>query len=271
MDLSTTEMITFAAMLVAAGVGAGIIAGLLGVGGGLVIVPVLSYILSHLGVHKDILHQVCVGTSLATIMATAWSSTAAHYRRGGVDLAFLKAYGPAVIFGVFLGAAIAAHVKGQTMTLIFAVVGTLLAAQIALGNPRWRLGNELPQGPLRLVIGTVIGTLSSMMGIGGGSITVPVMTMYGTQIHRAVGTAAATGFLIGVPGAIGYIIGGWGVEGLPPGSLGFVNVIALVLIIPTSVLCAPLGARLAHRLDMVVLRRIFAVFLVVTMAKMLFG
>lgn len=271
MSQDLTQLLPFAALLLVAGAGAGIIAGLLGVGGGIVVVPVLFHLFTHLGVDESIRMQVAVGTSLATIVATAWSSASAHYKRGTVDQAFLKGYGPMIVLGVLIGSAIASSVKGPVLTSVFAVVALVVALQIAFGNPNWKLGEHLPTGLGRLGIGTAIGALSAMMGIGGGSITVPVMTMYGAPVHRAVGTAAATGFIIGVPGTLGFIIGGWNAPNLPPGSFGFVSLVGLALIAPTSMLCAPLGAKLAHRLNTKMLRRVFAVFLGVTSLRMFYS
>jgi len=263
-----SQLLPFAALLLVAGAGAGIIAGLLGVGGGIVVVPVLFHLFSHLGVDEAIRMQVAVGTSLATIVATAWSSASAHYKRGTVDRDFLRSYGPYIVAGVLLGSAIAALVKGPALTLVFAVVALVVALQLSFGSPTWKLGEHMPTGWPRAAIGTVIGALSSMMGIGGGTMTVPLMAMYGAPVHRAVGTAAATGFMIGVPGMLGFIVGGWNAPNLPPGSLGFVSLVGLALVAPTSVLCAPFGARLAHRLDTKVLKRVFALFLAFTSARM---
>jgi uncharacterized membrane protein YfcA len=266
-----SQLLPFAGVLLVAGAGAGIIAGLLGVGGGIVVVPVLFHLFTSLGVDEAVRMQVAVGTSLATIVATAWSSTRAHYLRGTVDLTFLRSYGPVIVAGVLLGSAIASMVKGPALTSVFAVVALVVALQLSFGNPDWRFGDRLPGGWLRLAIGTTIGALSAMMGIGGGTMTVPVMTMYGTPVHRAVGTAAATGFIIGVPGMVGFVVGGWNAPNLPPGSLGFVSLVGLALIAPTSVLCAPFGAKLAHRLDTRILKRVFAVFLGFTSARMFYS
>lgn len=262
------QILPFAAILLVAGAFAGIIAGLLGVGGGIVVVPVLFNVFTQLGVDESIRMQVAVGTSLATIVATAWSSAAAHYKRGTVDRDFLKGYGPYIVVGVFLGSAIASHVKGPVLTTVFATVALVVALQIAFGRPEWKLGDSMPKGGLRAGIGTAIGAISAMIGIGGGSLTVPAMTMYGSPVHRAVGTAAATGFIIGIPGTIGFIIGGWNAPALPPASVGFISLVGLLMIAPTSVLCAPFGARLAHRMNTTVLRRVFAFFLAVNSVRM---
>jgi uncharacterized membrane protein YfcA len=271
MFVDFTQLLPFAALLLVAGAGAGIIAGLLGVGGGIVVVPVLYHLFTHLGIDEAVRMQVAVGTSLATIVATAWSSASAHYRRGTVDPFVLKTYGPVIVAGVLLGSAVAAWVKGPALTAVFAVVALLVALQLSFGNPHWKLGTELPKGLGRLGIGTMIGALSAMMGIGGGTMTVPVMTMYGYPVHKAVGTAAAMGFIIGVPGTIGFIVGGWDAPGRPPGSLGFVSLAGLALIVPMSMLTAPLGAKLAHRLNTVALKRVFALFLGFTSARMFYG
>lgn len=266
-----SQLLPFAALLLVAGAGAGIIAGLLGVGGGIVVVPVLFHLFSHLGVDEAIRMQVAVGTSLATIVATAWSSAAAHYKRGTVDRGFLRGYGPWVVAGVLAGSTVASLVKGPALTAVFAVVALAVALQLSFGSPDWKLGDTLPGGWLRATVGTLIGALSSMMGIGGGTMTVPFMTMYGIPVHRAVGTSAATGFIIGVPGMIGFVVGGWNAPNLPPGCLGFVSLVGLALIAPTSVLCAPLGARLAHRLNTRVLKRVFSLFLAFTSARMFYS
>lgn len=268
MPADLSALLPFAALLLAAGMFAGVIAGLLGVGGGLVVVPVLFHLFTHFGIDESVRMKVAVATSLATIVATAWSSARSHWKRGTVDAAVLKSYGPVIFAGVLAGTVIATWVRGPVLTGVFATVALVVAVHIAFGKPHWRLGPQLPQGAGRLAIGGAIGALSAMMGIGGGTMTVPVMTLYGHPVHRAVGTAAAMGFVIGVPGTLGFVVGGWGVAGVPPYSLGYVSLLGLALIAPTSMLCAPLGARLAHSLDTTMLRRVFAAFLGVTALRM---
>lgn len=271
MTSDLAALLPFALVLLTAGAAAGIIAGLLGVGGGIVIVPVLFHLFTLLGLDEAVRMKVAVGTSLATIVATAWSSASAHYKRGTVDPVFLKSYGPVIFTGVLAGTVIATWVRGPVLTGVFAVVALAVATHIAFGKPHWRLGGSLPRGAGRIVIGGTIGALSAMMGIGGGTMTVPVMTLFGYPVHRAVGTAAAMGFVIGVPGTVGFVIGGWGVDGTPPFSLGYVSLLGLALIAPTSMLCAPLGARLAHALDTRALRRVFAAFLAFTSLRMVWS
>lgn len=271
MNFDLPHLLPFAGLLLGAGAVAGVIAGLLGVGGGIVVVPVLFHLFTALGVDDSVRMKVAVGTSLATIVATAWSSASAHWRRGTVDRDFLRGYGPVIVAGVLAGSAVAATVKGPALSLVFAVVALGVALQIAFGSPHWTLGDRLPGGWKRVGIGGTIGALSAMMGIGGGIMTVPVMTMYGTPPHRAVGTAAATGFIIGVPGTLGFMAGGWGDPHLPPLSLGYVSLAGLALVAPTSMLLAPVGARLAHTLDTRMLRRVFALFLGFTSLRMLWN
>ncbi len=261
-------LLPFALPLLAAGAAAGLLAGLLGIGGGIIVVPVLYQLFGALGVDDQLRIKLAVGTSLATIVVTGWSSAAAHWRRGAVDFGFLRGFGPFIVAGVLAGSALATWVRGPALTGLFAVLALAVALQMAFGSPEWRLGDGLPAGWRRLAIGGAIGTLSAMLGIGGGVLTVPVMTMYGTPARRAVGTSAATGILIGVPGTLGFMVGGWGAPGLPPLSLGHVSLMGFALVAPASVAMAPLGARLATRLDTRALKRLFALFLAITAMRM---
>jgi uncharacterized protein len=268
-SLSVADVALYAAALLATGVAAGFIAGLLGVGGGIVIVPVLYYVFTALGVDDAIKMQVAVGTSLSTIVFTSAMSLRAHNKKGAVDVELLRSWAPAILVGVLAGTAIAAFVSGNVLSLVFGVVALLVAFYMAFGKPEWRLSDHLPTGIFKHLVAGTIGLISALMGIGGGTLSVPTLTLSGYPIHRAVGTASAIGFLIGVPGTIGMIIGGWGRAELPPGSLGFVSLIGLILILPTSMLLAPWGARAAHALPVRGLRFAFAAFLAATAIRML--
>lgn len=265
----------FLAALVAAllgtGVVAGVLAGLLGVGGGIVIVPMLYHLFTLLGVDEAVRMHVAVGTSLATIIPTSISSIRAHHRRGSVDVALLKRWGPAVFAGVVAGTVVGTGVKGAVLTGVFAVVALLVAANMAFRKEGWTLRDHLPSRPVQAVLGVLIGGISVMMGIGGGTLSVPILSAFAYPIRRAVGTAAALGLIIGVPGAIGFLASGLGAEGLPPGTFGYVNLIGFALIVPCTVLAAPLGARIAHAIDPRKLRAAFAVFLFLTAARMIYG
>lgn len=262
------DILSFALVLTVAGAVGGLIAGLLGVGGGIVIVPVLFYLLPAAGVAEADRMHVAVATSLATIIATGLVSALSHYRRGGVDVTLLKRLAPAIVVGVLLGVTLGAAASGSTLTLIFAVVALVVAVHMAFFKGR-RLAEGLPPFPWRDLIGLFIGAVSVVMGIGGGTLSVPVFTLCGVPIRRAVGTAAAIGLIIAVPGAIGFAAAGWGEPGLPPGSLGYVNLIGFALVAPLSMLLAPVGARLAHTLPSEWLGRAFALFLAATSVRML--
>lgn len=271
MDYSYTEVALLGVGLLATGAVSGITAGLLGVGGGIVIVPVLFHLFTTMGIAEDVRMHVAVGTSLATIIATSTSSIRAHWRRGAVDPVLLRQWGPWIFVGVLTGTAVAGLVRGPLLSGVFATVALVVSVHMGLGSPRRVLSQTMPVGVGRAALAGSVGAVSAMMGIGGGTLSVPILTLFGYPIHRAVGSAAAIGFIIGVPGAIGFVISGFGVPDLPPFSMGYVNLLGLALILPTSMLLAPVGARLAHSLDTTKLRRVFAVFLAVTALRMFYA
>lgn len=269
MDADTTALLlTLVPLLLAVGAAAGVLAGLLGVGGGIVVVPALYYIFGYLNVDDAVRMHLAVGTSLATIVPTSIRSVRAHHSRGSFDSHLFKTWMPGIVAGVLFGTWLAALSDFATLTLVFAVVATFVAVYMALGNPKWQLANELPPLPVCQLIAATIGTISAMMGIGGGTMTVPALNLFGVPIHRAVGTSAGFGLIIAVPGAFGFMVGGWGNPALPDFSLGYVNLLGLALIVPMTVLTVPLGARLAHTLSIAGLRRAFALFLGLTALRM---
>ncbi len=269
-DISLFSLALLALALLATGVVAGIIAGLLGVGGGIVIVPVLYYMFTALKVDPNVLMHVAVGTSLATILATGTSSARAHFKRGSVDMDLLKTWWWAIALGVLAGAAIAGNISGGALTLVFGVVALGVAANMLFRKDGPALSERLPGSPFKEGIGALIGGISVMMGIGGGTLGVPTLTLFGYPIRKAVGTAAAIGLIIAVPGTLMSILFGWGVAGRPPFSLGYVNLIGFLLIIPASTLAAPLGAKIAHAIDPSRLKLIFALFLGFTGLRMIY-
>ncbi|MCD1626031.1 sulfite exporter TauE/SafE family protein [Seohaeicola saemankumensis] len=248
---------------------AGILAGLLGVGGGIVIVPVLFWVFTFIQFDPALAMPLAVATSLATIIATALSSARAHHKRGAVDMLLVKRWGPWMAAGALLGGAVAGLVDGTALLLVFGIVG--LAVSVNLARPKTLvLSDDLPRGKAaQPALAGLIGTVSAMMGIGGGTLGVPVLTACSVPVHRAVGTAAAFGLIIAVPAVIALIIAGLGVEGRPPLSLGYVNLVAAALILPISTTLAPRGAQLAHALDAKWVKRAFAVFLAITSLRML--
>jgi len=270
MDGAMSLYLVWGAAMLFAGVVGGIMAGLLGVGGGIVIVPVLYHFLTNMGVDESLRMQVAVATSLTTIIATAISSTRSHYKKGSVDTALLKHWGPAIIVGVILGTAIGGLADGRVLTIVFAVVALIVAGNMILVKDRETNETKNPPKSVWAVLGVIAGSLSAMMGIGGGTICVPVLNFLGYDIRRAVGTSAAIGLIIALPGTIGYAMSGIGVDGRPPFSIGYVNILAAALLIPMTVLCAPIGARIAHTIPRRALRMCFGLFLAITSARMFY-
>lgn len=271
MELSIAEIVPLVLGIMATGAIAGILSGLLGVGGGIVIVPVLFWVFGWLGFPPGLGMQVAVATSLVTVAFTAVSSAKAHYARGSVALDIFKLWAPFMALGALAGGALAGIVSGRALLVIFGTIALLVAYNLA--NPRSRvLASELPtaRGAQPAMAGGV-GMISAMMGIGSGTLGVPLMTAFSVPVHRAVGTAAALGLVIGVPASLAMIVAGLGVEGRPPFSIGYVNLVAVGLILPLSVACAPLGAKIAHALEPVWIKRAFAVFLCLTSLRMLWS
>ncbi len=258
--------------MLATGAIAGVMAGLLGVGGGIIIVPVLFYILSYLGIDENIKMHMAVGTSLMTIIATSISSTHAHYKRGNVDINLIKSWAGAISLGVVIGAGLAGFIQGYILIAIFAILALLVAMNMAFKPDGWSSSsNKLPTGFLKYAIAIFIGGVSALAGIGGGTFSVPVLSACGYPIRRAVGTAAAIGLLIAVPGAIGFIITGIGIEDRPIGSIGYVNMIGFFLIVPATILSAPIGVKLAHVISPKLLKKAFALFLFLTSMRMIYS
>jgi len=263
------ELIWFGLGLIVAGLAAGFAGGLFGIGGGIVIVPALYFVFTALGVDEAVRMHVAVGTSLSTIIATSWRSLSAHTKAGAVDFTVLRSWTPWISFGALLGAVAAGFANTEALLVIFGGGLLLIAAQMGLASPNWRVFSELPRGIARALIAGALGLLSAMMGIGGGAIGVTVMTLCGRPIHQAVATASGFGAAIAVPAAIGYAIVGWGHAGLPPWSLGFVNIAGFVFLALLTMITAPIGARLAHKLPQLTLKRAFAVVLAIIALNML--
>ncbi|SES35973.1 hypothetical protein SAMN04490244_11250 [Tranquillimonas rosea] len=266
--LETGELLTLAAVAISAGVGGGILAGLLGVGGGIVIVPALYLSLSLVGMDPAITMQVAVGTSLATIVFTSLSSARGHHRKGAIDFGLLRLWGPSILVGVLLGAALGGVVSGLILVAVFAVVAALVALDMIFRKPSGAPEPRSFSRPVWAGLGVLAGAVSAMMGIGGGTVCVPLLNFLGYDIRRAVGTSAAIGFIIGLPGALMYIITGWGAEGLLPFSLGYVNLLAAAVIIPLTVVFARVGVAIAHAIPPRALRLVFGLFLGLTSLRM---
>ncbi len=249
--------------MLAAGLLAGFAAGIFGIGGGFIVVPALLVVLPLLGGAKSEYTHVAIGSSAATIIVTSIRSVLAHAKRGAVEWQMLKDWAPWLVLGSMCGVVLASHVDGRMLTIIFGI-GVLLMSQLFL-QPRINnlvLTDTMPSGLLRVGIAGGLGAFSSLLGIGGGTIATTVMTLCGRTIHRGIATAAGVGTLIAVPTAIGFAITGFGHAGLPWGSLGFINLPAAVTVASMSILTAPLGVHVAHKLPPAVLKRTFGIYLI---------
>lgn len=257
-----------AAAMGATGLFSGLLAGLFGVGGGIVIVPVLFYILPLFQVPEATQMKVAVATSLATIIPTSIVSARKHFAKGAIDMPLLRSLAPSMFAGVLIGTALAVVLKGPGLTFVFACVALLVALNMGLTGIDFRLRESMPRGVTRQAVGAGIGTISAMMGIGGGTVGVPVLGLFGTPIRSAVATASTFGLIISIPATIVLILAGIGAEGRPPYSLGWVNLIGLALIVPGSIIATPWGVALAHSIPPLLLKRAFALFLVFTSFRM---
>lgn len=267
----TEQWILLGAAMLATGSVAGVMAGLFGIGGGIVIVPVLELALGFVGVDPAIRMHVAVATSLATIIPTSISSARAHYQRQSVDMDIVKRWAVPVLVGAVLGAWIAAQLHSRILAMVFATLAFLIALKMLLLPESRNLTSNVPRNPIVLIIPTMIGCLSSMMGIGGGTFSVMTLTLFGQPIHRAVGTAALLGLVISLPGTLGFVVSGWNDLRVPPGSLGYVSLIGFALIAPATILTAPIGVRIAHSFSEKKLSMFFGAFLMLASSRLFYG
>ena len=259
-------------VLMTAGLVAGFVAGLFGIGGGFVIVPALLLVFTVFDVDSDVLTHVAIGTSLATIIVTSSRSVHAHNKKGAVDLNIIKDWAPWLVVGVAGGLILAQYMDGRSLKWIFSIGVFLMGLHFISPVLRdVKLADEMPSGIVRAGLASFLGGFSALLGIGGGTIAILTMTMCGRPIHQAVATAAGFGVIIAVPGAIGFAVLGMGEEALPSGSFGYVNLIAVAAITAMTFITAPLGAKAAHALNAPSLKRVFGVYLVVTSAIVLWN
>jgi uncharacterized membrane protein YfcA len=273
--LGVTELAWLAGGLLAAGFAVGILAGVFGVGGGAVLVPVLYELFGVIGIPADVRMPLSVGTSLAIIIPTSIRSYRAHQARGAVDTSVLRRWAVPVVVGVLAGSVVARYAPDALFKSVFVLVAGITAVRLLLGRDDWRIAPDFPRGPLMQVYGLLIGLLSTLMGIGGGQLSNLIMTFYGRPIHQTVATSSGLGILISIPGALGYIYAGWPkmaefshVAALQfPFALGFVSLIGAILVMPTSLMAAPLGVRLAHAMPKRWLELSFGIFLLLVCAR----
>jgi uncharacterized protein len=263
-----SEVMLLAALIAVAGVITGILAGLFGIGGGALIVPVLYEVFGAFGVSDAVRFQLCVGTSLAIIVPTNVLSFRAHRDRGAVNMDVVRASWVAAIAGVATGAAIAAFAPAPVLKLAFILFAGIIAAKLLLGRESWRLADALPGRAGMLGYGFSVGLCSSLMGISGGSLSNMILSLHGMSMHQAVATSAALGVPITIAGTIGYMLAGLRLQALmPPLSIGFISLIGFALMAPISSLAAPYGARLAHALSKRRLEVAFGCFLLIVCAR----
>jgi uncharacterized protein len=262
LEFTPETILPLIGILAIAGIASGLLAGLFGVGGGAVLVPVLYQLFGFLDVDSAVRMHLAVGTSLAIIIPTSLQSYRKHKAKGAVDGETLKLWALPVVFGVALGSASAAFAPAAVLKVVFVLVAGMTAIRLLSGKDKWRLAETLPGAAIMRFFGFIIGLFSALMGIGGGMIGNLVQSLYNVPIHRAVATSAGLGVLISIPGALGYMAGGWPkMASLPEFSLGFVSLIGFVIVAPLSTLVAPLGVRLAHGLTKRQLEIAFGVYL----------
>lgn len=240
------DIAPFVLAAIAAGAISGLLAGIFGIGGGAVLVPVFYQALGILGVDESVRMHVAVGTSLAIIIPTSIRSFTAHKAKGAVDMELLRSFYVVVPVGVVLASVTAAYISSGGLRIVFALITLVVAFRLLFNRESWRIGADIPKNPARGVVGLVIAYLSTLMGVGGGVMNNTFMTLYGRPMHQAVATSSGVGVLIAIPGTIGYIWAGWGNPLLPIASTGYINWIAVAMIIPVALLVTPYGVRIAH-------------------------
>ena len=249
---------------------AGFFAGLLGVGGGAIMVPVLALMFAAQGFPPEHLMHLALGTSMAAIVFTSIASLRAHHRHGAVQWPIVRRIAPGILLGTFLGAQLASVIPTRPLAIFFTVFMSYVAFQM-LANIKPKPARQLPGTVGMFLVGNGIGAVSALVAIGGGSLSVPFMTWCNVKMHQAIGTSAAIGFPIAVAGSIGYLAGGLGATGLPQGSFGYIYLPALLACVAASMLTAPSGAKAAHRLPVATLKKIFAGVILLLLAKMAHG
>jgi uncharacterized membrane protein YfcA len=267
--LDASELLDLALLLVAVGALSGFLAGLFGVGGGAILVPVFYECFRLAGVPLEVRMPLCIGTSLAVIIPTSIRSYRAHRDRGAVDMEILKAWWLPVLTGVIAGSVTARYAPERLFKIVFVMVAYSAAVRLLLARETWKFGDDFPKGALMKAYGLMVGLLSTLMGIGGGLFSNLLMTFYGRPIHQAVATSSALAVLISIPGALGYVYAGWPaaarfpeVAALQwPFALGYVSLIGAVLVMPTSLLTAGLGVKVAHAMSKRTLEVAFGCYL----------
>jgi uncharacterized membrane protein YfcA len=273
--LNLSELLEQALLLVAVGALSGFLAGMFGIGGGAILVPVFYECFRFAGVPLEVRMPLCVGTSLAIIIPTSISSYRAHLARGAVDMEVLRAWWLPVLVGVVAGSVTARYAPERLFKIVFVMVAWSAATRLLLARETWKFGDDLPRGPLMRAYGFFVGLLATLMGVGGGLFANLLMTFYGRPIHQGVATSSALAVLVSIPGALGYVYAGWPAAGHYPDvlalqfplAIGYVSLIGAVLVMPTSLLTAPLGVRAAHAMSKTTLERAYGSYLLIVGAR----
>ena len=260
-DIPFNDLVTFALYLAAAGLIAGVLAGLFGIGGGTVLVPAFYQVFGAVQVPDDVRMHLALGSSMAIVVATSLRSFTSHRKRGTPDTQLLRHWLVAIPLGVLAASLLVAQISSFWLRLVFAVISVIVGLKLLIGRESWRLGAEIPGNPARAVTGWCIGLISTLMGIGGGVLNNTFMTLYNRPMHQAVGTSAGVGVLISIPAFFGYLWAGWGKAGLPAFSSGYVNWLTVLLIIPLTFIVTPLGVRLAHAMSKKALEVSFGLYM----------
>jgi len=269
--IELSEVLTLFAFVAGAGVVAGFLAGVFGIGGGAILVPVFFQAFGWAGVEDAVRMHLAVGTSLAIIVPTSLRSFSAHYKKGAVAMDVLRSFAFTVPIGVLLATLVIASISSSGLRLVFAFIAIAVGLRLIFHRESWKLGDEIPKGPARSIAGVGIGFFSMLMGIGGGVMNNTYMTLYGRPIHQAVATSSGTGILISVPGLLGAIWAGWNTPGLPVFSTGYVNWIGFAVVIPITLYLAPIGANFAHKLEKRQLELAFGGFLMIVAARFFYS
>ena len=267
--LDPATLIPLIGVLALAGALIGFLAGIFGIGGGAISVPVFYEVFQTLGHAPEVAMPMAVGTSLAVIIPTSIQSSRGHFKRGTVDMDLLRVWALPVLLGVLLGSAIARFARPEVFQLVFVAVAAVNATKLLSGGSGWRLRDTLPSRFALRLYGAGVGLVSALMGIGGGAVSNLILTLHNVPIHRAVSTSAGVGVLIAIPGTVGYMAAGWGRPDLPPDAIGFVSLATFALTIPTSLLTTRFGVALAHRLSRQHLERAFGLFLLAVCLRFL--
>ena len=260
-NVASGDLLFSISLLISTGIFAGFIAGLFGIGGGVVVVPALYYIFTLAEVDENIRMHLAVGTSLANIVPISIISALSHARKNSVNIDFLKFIFVSIIVGVTCGSIAVSYLEGSTLILIYSIILLFVAAQFFFWKDKWRLSPSFPENVTGHAFGSVIGFLSVIIGVGGGSISIPILKLYNFEIHKAIGTAAGIGTIVAVPGTIGFMIAGLQNNVNLPLSFGYVSLVGLVLITPITIIGAPIGVKFAHYLSKSKLNLLFGIFI----------